>query len=50
MVITLNWQLGVLGVVDENEFVLDILARIHGSLMEMCCDCPVDCVDCSQSA
>ncbi|KAJ5658544.1 alcohol acetyltransferase [Penicillium longicatenatum] len=47
MVITLNWQLGVLGVVDENEFVQDILARIHGSLTEMCCDCPVDCVDCS---
>ncbi|KAJ6109346.1 alcohol acetyltransferase [Penicillium sp. IBT 16267x] len=51
MVITLNWQLGILDVLDENQFVQDILARIHGSLTVICCDCPVDCVDCiSQDA
>ncbi|KAJ5987288.1 alcohol acetyltransferase [Penicillium sp. IBT 35674x] len=50
MVITLNWQLGVLDVPDENEFVRDILERIHGLLTNICSDCPVSCVDCGQNA
>lgn len=46
MVITLNWQLGVLDVPDENGFVRDILARIHGFLTDISGDCPSACVDC----
>ncbi|KAJ5554026.1 hypothetical protein N7513_003985 [Penicillium frequentans] len=50
MAITLNWQLGVLDVPDENEFVRDIVGRIHDLLTNICCDCSEDCVDCSQNA
>lgn len=50
MAITLNWQLGVLDVPVENEFVRDILGRIHDLLTNICCDCPEDCVDCSQNS
>ncbi|CEN59286.1 hypothetical protein ASPCAL01738 [Aspergillus calidoustus] len=32
MVMTLNWQIGALGVVDENGFAKDILGRIDGYL------------------
>jgi hypothetical protein len=35
MIITLNWQLGVLGVSDEDAFVLGILDRIHDLLTEI---------------
>ncbi|KAJ5729663.1 alcohol acetyltransferase [Penicillium malachiteum] len=36
MVITLNWQLGVLGVPDEEMFVKDILAGIDAALTRIC--------------
>jgi hypothetical protein len=32
LVMTLNWQIGVLGVVDENGFAKDILGRFDGYL------------------
>ncbi|KAJ0425096.1 hypothetical protein BJY00DRAFT_274750 [Aspergillus carlsbadensis] len=35
MVMTLNWQVGVLGVADENGFAKDILRRIDGYLTEI---------------
>ncbi|KAJ5122372.1 alcohol acetyltransferase [Penicillium atrosanguineum] len=34
MLITLNWQLGVLGVPDESEFVQDVLTRIRAPLTD----------------
>ena len=36
MVITLNWQLGVLGVPKEEIFVKDILAGIDAALARIC--------------
>ncbi|KAJ5081138.1 alcohol acetyltransferase [Penicillium angulare] len=36
MVITLNWQLGVLGVPHEDVFAREVLDRIHTSLTEIC--------------
>jgi hypothetical protein len=38
MVMTLNWQVGVLGVADENGFAKDILGRIDGYLTEIAGD------------
>ncbi|KAL4875040.1 hypothetical protein BJY04DRAFT_224429 [Aspergillus karnatakaensis] len=35
MVLTLNWQVGVLGVDDEDAFAKDVLARIDGYLVEI---------------
>ncbi|KAJ5901855.1 alcohol acetyltransferase [Penicillium taxi] len=37
MVVTLNWQLGILGVPDEAAFVQDILSKIHALFTEICC-------------
>ena len=38
MVITLNWQLGVLGVVDEKAFTKDILSKVYASLTVIASD------------
>ncbi|KAL2845670.1 hypothetical protein BJY01DRAFT_180545 [Aspergillus pseudoustus] len=35
MVMTLNWQVGVLGVTDENCFAKDVVRRIDGSMAEI---------------
>lgn len=46
MVITLNWQLGVLDVPDEEIFIRDILRKVQDLMLRIGCVCPVACIHC----
>ncbi|KAJ5347930.1 hypothetical protein MYU51_008033 [Penicillium brevicompactum] len=46
MVITLNWQLGVLDVPDEEIFIRDILRMVQDLMLAICCVCPAACMHC----
>ncbi|KAJ5757619.1 alcohol acetyltransferase [Penicillium nucicola] len=48
MVITLNWQLGVLGVSDEAVLARKILDKARDLMSEICCGCPASCIHCDR--